>query len=71
MGLPKLQVAAGDKGGSDGIVKHVFDSKLGNNAGLVVGNPEFFCHLMASLWGEDISWLDGSEAHREKNTTLR
>lgn len=61
VGLPKLQVATGDKGGPDGVVKDIFNSKLGNDAGLVVGNPKLLCHLMASLRGEDVCWLDRSE----------
>lgn len=60
VGFPELQVTAGDEGGSDGIVKNIFDSKLGNDAGLIVGDPKFLCHLVASLWGKDISRFDGS-----------
>lgn len=65
MGLPELQVATGDEGSSDGVVKNVFDSKLGNNAGLIVGNPQFLRHLMAPLWWKNICRLDGSEEKKE------
>ena len=65
VGLPELQVTTGDEGGSDGIVKNIFDSKLGNNAGLKVRNPKFLCHFMASLRGKDISRFDRSVGQEE------
>lgn len=71
MGLPELQVTTGDEGGSDGIVKNIFDSKLGNNAGLIVGNSEFLCHLVASLWGKDVCRFDGSEGQEKIMMRLR
>ncbi len=52
VGLPELQVSTGDKGGSDGIVENIFDSKLGNNTGLIIGNPKLLCNFVASLWGK-------------------
>lgn len=64
MGLPELQVAPGDEGSSDGVVKNVFDSKLGNDAGLIVGNAELFGHLVAPLWWKNICRLDGSEERK-------
>lgn len=60
VGLPELQVTARDEGSSDGVVKNIFDSKLGNDAGLIVGDPKFLCYLMTSLWRKDICWFDGS-----------
>lgn len=63
--LPELQVTTGDEGGSDGIVENIFDSELGNNAGLIVGNPKFLCHLVASLWGKDVCRFDGSVGQEE------
>lgn len=64
MGLPELQVAPGDEGSSDGVVENIFDSKLGNDAGLIVRDPEFFRHLVAPLWWKNICWLDGSEERK-------
>lgn len=61
MGLPELQMTTGDECSSDGIIENIFNSKLGNNAGLIVRNPKFLCHLVASLWGKDICRFDGSE----------
>ena len=71
MRLPELQVATGDQGGSDGIVKNIFDSKLGDNAGLIVGYPKFLCHLMASLWRKDICRFDGSVSQEERMMGMR
>lgn len=65
MGLPELQVTAGDKGSSDGIVEHIFDPKLSYNTCLIVGNAKFFCHLMASFWGENIGGFDRSVKEME------
>lgn len=65
VGLPELEVSTGNQGGSDGIVKNIFDSKLGNNAGLIIGYPKFLCHLMASLWRKDICRFDGSMRSEE------
>lgn len=65
MGLPELQVTTGDESSPDGVVKNIFDSKLGNDAGLVIGNPKFFCHFVAPLWWKNISWFDGSEEKEE------
>ena len=67
--LPELQVTTGDEGSSDGIVKNIFDSELGNNARLIVGNPEFLCHLVASLRGKDVCWFDGSAGQDERMMT--
>lgn len=69
MGLPELQVATGDEGSPDSVVKNIFDSKLGNDAGLVVRNPEFFSHFMAPFWWKNIGRFDGSEA-KEENEIL-
>lgn len=65
MGLPELQVATGDEGSPDGVVKDIFDSKLGNDAGLVVRNPKFFSHFMAPFWWKNICRFDGSEEKEE------
>lgn len=65
VGLPELQVSTGDKGGPDGVVKNIFDSKLGYNAGLIVGYPKLLCHLMASLRRKDVCRFDGSEGQEE------
>lgn len=67
MGLPELQVATGDEGSPDGIVENIFDSKLGNDAGLVVWNPKFFSHFMAPFWWKNIGRFDGSEEKEELN----
>lgn len=71
MGLPELQMTTGDEGRSDGVVKNIFDSELGNNAGLVVGNPELLGYLMASLWGKDICRFDGSARKEDMRRTLK
>lgn len=67
MGLPELQVATGDEGSPDGVVKNIFDSKLGDDAGLVVGNPKFFCHFMAPFRWKNICRFDGSEEKEDLN----
>lgn len=71
VGLPELQMTTGDEGRSDGVVKNIFNSKLGNNAGLVVWNPELLGYLMASLWGKDIGRFDGSARKEEMRLMLR
>lgn len=71
MGLPELQVTTGDECRSNGIVKNIFDSKLSNNAGLVIWNPKFLCNFVASLWRKDICRFDGSEGQEEIILRLR
>lgn len=70
MGFPELQVSTGDQGGSYGIVKNIFDSKLSNNAGLVVGYPKLLCHLVASLWRKYICGFDGSVTKSGRNNDV-
>lgn len=71
VGFPELQVTTGDEGGSYGIVEDIFDSKLGDNAGLKVGNPKFLCHFVASLWGKDIGRFDWSVGQEEIKMSRR
>lgn len=61
-------MSTGDKGSTDCIVKNIFDTELGNDAGLIVGYTKFFCHLVASLWRKDICRFDGSVS--EKDITI-
>lgn len=68
MRLPELQVAAGNEGGADGIVKDVLHTKLSNDAGLVVGHAQFFSHLMTSLGWKDVRGFYGSERERKINS---
>lgn len=56
-----------DEGGTDGVVKNIFDSKLSYNTGLIVRNPKFLCHLVTSLWRKDICRFDGSVSQAENN----
>lgn len=61
MRLPELKMSTGDEGSSNGVVKNIFDSELGYNAGLIVRDPKLLCNLMASLRGQDVCGFNGSE----------
>lgn len=70
VGLPELKVPTRNQGGSDGIVKDVFYSKLGDDAGLVVRYAKFFGHLMTFLWRKDVGRFDWSVGEKEKMLTM-
>lgn len=60
MGLPELKVASRDERSTDSIVKHILYTKLSDNACFIVWNAKFLSDLVASFWGKDVCWFDGS-----------
>lgn len=59
VGLPELQVPAGNERCPDGVVKDVLDAKLGHHTGLIVGDAQLLGHFPTLLWGKDFIGLDG------------
>lgn len=69
VGLPELQVPAGNERCPDGVVKDVLDAKLGHHTGLIVGDAQLLGHFPTLLWGKDFIGLDGPGRFKKGNQT--
>lgn len=59
--LPKLQVAAGDESSSDGVIKDILDTKLSDDAGLIIWHTQLLSHLTTPFWRKNLIGLNRPE----------